>query len=256
MERDNSPCNPPIEFDFDDDFEDLTPTENTTDAEPVPEPDAPPVVIRDERTAEERTRDLFARMAPHRATLLGILSLCVEPHTASEVDAFVDELRAGDFSVFSSASLCAHLEKAGALERVMPEGADPAAPAEPRTIVVDGIEYLEAAKAPELSWVTTPVGKNVLDADDPARRMRDLFVTEARYLPIFQRILELCADEEGATVPALGEAVDDDPLVQEPRFYASYFVDLLDKCGALQWQKTWHITEVGREGLALLAEID
>lgn len=256
MERDDSPYNPPIEFDFDD-FEDLTPAEQSAvDAPVAPEPDAALFVPRDTRTAEERTHDLFTRMAPHRSTLLGILGLCVEPQTASQVNAYVDELRAGDFSVFSGSSLCSHLEKAGALERRVPEGVNPEAPAQPRTVVVDGVEYLEAQKAPEIQWVTTPVGAAVLAVDDPARRMRELFATEARYLPIFQRILELCAAEEGATVPDLGEAVDDDPLVQEPRFYALYFVDLLDKCGAIQWQQTWHITDVGREGLALLTETD
>lgn len=254
MERDDSPYNPPIEFDFDD-FDDLTPAEQqVADAPVAPAPDAAPFVVRDERTAEERTRDLFTRMAPHRATLLSILELCTEPQGAFTVYAHVDALRAGDFSVFSGASLCSHLEKAGALERIVPEDANPEAPAQLRTVVVDGVEYLEPQKAPEILWVTTPVGAAVLAADDPASRMRELFAREARYLPIFQRILELCAAEDGATVPALGDAVDDDPLVQEPRFYALYFVDLLDKCGAIQWQQTWHITDVGREGLALLAE--
>lgn len=254
MKRDDSPLNPPVEFDFDD-FDDLVSAEpQSADADAVLEPDVVQPVVRDERTAEERTRDLLARMAPHRATLLGILALCVEPQLNSQVNAYVDELREGDFSVFSGASLCSHLEKAGALERVADEGAE--APAEPRTVVVDGVEYLETQKAPDILWVTTPVGADVLAADDPMRRMHELFAAEERYLPIFKRILELCATEEGATVPALGEAVDDDPLVQEPRFYASYFIDQLDKCGAIRWQKTWHLTETGRAGLALLSETD
>ena len=137
-------------------------------------------------------------MAPRRTVLLGILAACAEPQPASAVNARVDELQENNFSVYSAANLCSLLEKAGAIERVTAEG-EPAEDIEiePQTVVVDGVEYLEAREPVEIYWHITEPGRAALEADKPLERLRALLDEDAAYAPIYQRILA-CAQQTAA----------------------------------------------------------
>ena len=212
----------------------------------------------DARTPQERIDDLFKSMAPRRKVLLGILACVSEGRKpVAEVNAEVDRLQEDNFSVYSAANLCTLLEKAGAIERVTAEG-QPAdeVETEPKTVVVDGVEYLEAAEPVEIFWRITDAGQEKLASDNPADRLRELLAKDEQYAVIYKRILTLCAAEGGATTPSINSAVDDDPLVQKPRLYAPHFVDLLEKCDALEWRKAWYTTEIGQQGLAALADVE
>ncbi len=216
------------------------------------------VAHADERTAAERIDALFESMAPRRKVLLGILAYVSDGmKPVAEVNAEVDRLQEDNYSVYSAADLCKLLEGAGAIERVTAEGT-PAdeVETEPKTVVVDGIEYIEAAEPVEIFWQITEDGQAKLDSDKPVDRMRELFERDEKYAVIYKRILTLCAAEGGATTPDINSAVDDDPLVQKPRLYAPHFVDLLEKCDALEWRKAWYTTEVGRAGLEILADVE
>ena len=113
----------------------------------------------DTRTPEERIDDLFKSMAPRRKVLLGILAFVEEPQTVTDVNAHVDKLQEDNFSVYTAANLCSLLERAGAIERVTADGT-PAdeVETEPKTVVVDGVEYLEAAEPVEVFWRITEAG--------------------------------------------------------------------------------------------------
>ena len=210
----------------------------------------------DTRTPEERIDDLFKSMAPRRKVLPGILSFVQEPQTAEAVNAHVDELQQDNFSVYTAANLCNLLERAGAIERITADG-QPADDTEnePKTVVVDGVEYLEAAEPVEVFWRITEPGQAKLDSDKPIERLRALLDEDADYAVIYKRILTLCAVEEGATTPAINGKVDNDPLVQSPRLYAPHFVDKLEQCDALEWRKAWFTTETGKQGLEMLADV-
>ncbi len=231
---------------------DIAPVGSATD-----EPVAAPAVAVDTRTPQERIDDLFKSMAPRRKVLLGILACCSgDPQPVAEVNAEVDRLQEDNFSVYSAANLCSLLEGAGAIERITADGA-PAdeVETEPKTVVVDGVEYLEAAEPVQIYWRITEAGQAKLDADNPVERLRALLDEDAAYAVIYQRILTLCSADGGATTPSINSAVDDDPLVQKPRLYAPHFVDKLEKCDALEWRKAWFTTEVGLEGLSMLADV-
>jgi hypothetical protein len=256
------------EFDFDDEFDPLQ------DTGPDPEDDdydesidyigAPeltqqrpaPVEVADTRPAKARIAELFKAMAPRRKVLLGILSFCQTPQPVATVGAEVDRLQENNFSVYTSANLCALLEKAGAMRRVTQDGADfGQVKVEPRVVEVDGVEYLEPGTPPEAYWFDTDEGRAALDADKPLERLAELFATDARYLPIYKRVLTLCARAGGQIAKELGVAVDSDPLVQKPRLYAPRFVDRLEKCDAVTWEKTWITTDIGAKGLAMLNDV-
>ena len=235
----------------DDEGGDYTAISSATDA-PAQQSEAK----TDDRTPAERIDDLFKSMAPRRKVLLGILSFVQEPQTAEAVNAHVDELQQDNFSVYTAANLCNLLERAGAIERITADG-QPADDTEnePKTVVVDGVEYLEAAEPVEVFWRITEPGQAKLDSDKPTERLRALLEEDAAYAVIYKRILTLCAAENGAATPVINGKVDNDPLVQKPRLYAPHFVDKLEQCDALEWRKAWFTTETGKQGLEMLADV-
>lgn len=235
----------------DDEGGDYTAISSATDA-PAQQSEAK----TDDRTPAERIDDLFDSMVPRRKVLLGILSFVEEPQTAEAVNARVDKLQQDNFSVYTAANLCSLLERAGAIERVTADG-QPADETEnePKTVVVDGVEYLEAAEPVEVFWRITEPGQAKLDSDKPIERLRALLDEDVDYAVIYKRILTLCAAEEGATTPAINGKVDNDPLVQSPRLYAPHFVDKLEQCDALEWRKAWFTTETGKQGLEMLVDV-
>ena len=173
------------------------------------------------------------------------------------LDAEVDRLQADNFSVYSPASLANLLERAGALARVTADGEPyPEGDPEPVLVEVDGVSYYEAGEAPEVCWLATEDGAAYAEADKPLDRLTDLLSEDAKYATIYERILGLTAQESGASMPTINEAVDNDELLKSPRLYAPHFIDKLEKCDAVEWRdKSWRITEVGRAGQRIVADL-
>lgn len=237
--------------DVDDDAEEVTEGYLGT-----PHTDDPTPVV-DTRPASERIADLFSAMAPRRRTLLGMIAFCSAPQTTDALDAEVDRLQADNFSVYSPASLANLLERAGALARVTADGEPyPEGDPEPVLVEVDGVSYYEAGEAPEVCWLATADGAAYAEADKPLDRLTDLLSEDAKYATIYERILGLTAQESGASMPTINEAVDNDELLKSPRLYAPHFIDKLEKCDAVEWRdKSWRITEVGRAGQRIVGDL-
>ena len=221
----------------------------------TPHTDTPAPTV-DDRPAEVRIAELFKSMAPRRKTLLGMIAFCATPQTTEALDGEVNRLQADNFSVYTPASLANLLERAGALARVTVDGAPyPDEDPEPQLVEVDGVAYYEAAEAPAVCWLATTEGTAFAEADKPLERLGELLAEDARYAPIYERLLALCSQEGGASMPTLNEAVDHDELLKKPRLYAPHFIDKLEKCDAVEWKGTWQITAVGREGARLVADL-
>ena len=58
-----------------------------------------------------------------------------------------------------------------------------------------------------------------------------LYETEPQYGAIFTTCLELCARDGGASLREIGDVVDDEPVLQNPKRYAMYFIDKLEHGG-------------------------
>ena len=159
--------------------------------------------------------------------------------------------------MYSPASLANLLERAGALARVTADGEPyPEGDPEPVLVEVDGVSYYEAGEAPEVCWLATADGAAYAEADKPLDRLTDLLSEDAKYATIYERILGLTAQESGASMPTINEAVDNDELLKSPRLYAPHFIDKLEKCDAVEWRdKSWRITEVGRAGQRIVADL-
>ena len=191
---------------------------------------------------------LMERMATRRNSLLGILDFCREPHAVAEVDEHVAKLQSHNASVYDGAALCAMLQQAGALE-VETDADEESESGEPQIEVVDGVEYLRPAKPAQKLWRTTEIGLAYLDNFDPKADLARLLADDAAYMDIYLRVLDMCADNGGTTTPALSAAIDKDPLVQSPRFFAQHFTERLEKAGAVEWDGAWKITDLGRSYL-------
>lgn len=211
----------------------------------------------DDRPAGVRIPELFERMQPHRQILRAILERCdAMPRPFSEVCEMIGDLSKDHRSVYSPEGFCDLLEKAGALQRVTAEGEPfPGENPEPRVVVEDGVEYLEPVELPELYYVTTDDARRAMAGDSALSKIEELFERDGGYLPVYKRILLMCAEDGGAATADLDSAIVDDPLVQSPRCYASRFVTFLESVGAVFWKSTWHITEAGLEGLEMLRDV-
>ena len=204
-----------------------------------PEANHAPEIVVDERPAAVRTAELFDRMKTRRRVLLGVLAQCAEPTEAHVLHARVEELQADQRSVFDGPAICGLLERAGAIEQVKD------AAQEPKTVVVDGVEYLEPAGEIAVRYRITEAGSAQLASYQPAARLAEALEREAYYKPIYLRILQACAEEGGKSAKELGALVDTDPLLQEPRLWAAHFFNVLGECDALDWHGTWKATDLG-----------
>lgn len=215
-------------------------------------PKAPVVYSNPDIPAPERIEKLMDAMNATARTLRLLIAFCEEPKAVDEVNDFVEKTQGDNCSVYSAATLCRLLDEAGAIERIDEEGnlANEIVD-EPTVVVVDGVEYLEPAPARPSFWRSTACGLAYVAAADPEAALQALLNENPDYLPIFKRVLELCARTDGAASPALSEAVDKDPIVQEPRRYSGFFIDRLEACDAVEWKNgAWRITELGTTVLA------
>lgn len=205
--------------------------------------------------AAERIERLFENLATRRRVMLGILAYVEEPRRADALQAKVDELQAHDKSVYNGFGFSQLLEEAGAIERVAEDGSpyDEEAEQAPDIVEIDGVRFYRPTDGKQVFWRATDEGRAYLRADNPEGRMAALFADQARYRPIYRRVLELCAGE-GCSRMALEAAVEADPLVQDPRRFCSFFTKGLEDVGALTWDGLWKTTTVGACGLALLNE--
>ena len=212
----------------------------------------------DARPAPVRIAELFERMEPHREVLQAILERCSEaPRPFDEICKMIADLSVHHRSIYTPEGLCDLLERAGALRRVTDKGEPfPEESPEPRVVVENGVEYLEPVELPELHYIATDDARQVTAGSSPVLKLEKLFEEDGHYLPVYKRILEMCSQADGAAMPALDAAIVNDPLVQEPRCYASRFVSFLETAGALRWESGWHVTHVGLEGLEMLQDVE
>lgn len=211
------------------------------------------------RPAEERTRELFGQMAIHKDALLAIIDATHAPCSMAEVARRIAASPAKKFSVYAPSTLCTMLETAGALERVTDDGTPyDTQSAQPRIETIDGEDYYVPTNAPQVCWRATTAGLAMLAEQDPSERLHNLFEKEHDLLPIHKRVLTMASEEQGATMAQLSAAVDGNPLIAEPRrFFVQHFVEGLERAGALAWHETvWKTTEIGRDALGALANVD
>lgn len=212
----------------------------------------------DTRTALDKVRDLLDSSNDQRSTFLAVIDFCRKPVPVCRVNEEIDRLRAGNHTVYSAANITSLLERAQGLEKV-DEAGNPYAQSkkgEATVVEVDGVRYAEPGKAPQVYWLSTSAGVQVLEEDDPFARLCELFDSESRVIDLYLRVLLMSSREEGATAKELTSVVDMDPLAQDPVVTAPHFSIALKKCGAIKFNRGWHVTNLGKRALREIFSID
>lgn len=227
---------------FDDDLdEDGDPEEYQ-----VPIPDADKSVVPEEipLSAEERIDKLLMGMPGQKHRILYAIQLCSTTKTLEELSIELDEAFPTQVSVYDSTQIVKLLEKAGALssskiETLSDSGSDS---------IVDDSEsgdYLTVGTPPVFEYIATEEGLDAIEKHFGEHRLVEVLTEEKQYLPLYRRILEMTSAEGGCPTTALDEAIDPDPLCVEPKRFCGYFLDKLEKVGAVKWQNAWIATDTG-----------
>lgn len=259
LEEDFDSFDPLSDFSVDEDETDIPLESGIMRPEPKEFPTAEALAQETEQMAaqppEVRIAALFDNMQPSRKLLLTVLDRCLEPQANDDVVEAIADYQRNAKSVFTPDLILHHLHRAGALERLTEEGEDyEALDLEPKTVVIDGVEYLESTTPPEIWWHTTPEGAEVVEGDRPADRLSGLIDSEPQYHAIFKTVLEYAARPEGTSEKELGNLLNNEPVLQNPRMYAQRFIGKLNECEALVWRdRRWHITDLGNEALTSLS---
>ena len=211
-----------------------------------------------QRTPRERIADLFGSMAPYRRTLLAIMAFCEKPRSVDDLESHVAELLRHRGSVFTAASFCKMLFDAGMIERVDADG-NPYSEGEAKPVEVEGEDgevYLRPAAPPPVFWVLTEEGRGVVEEDDATAQLWEIIEEQARYASVFRGILLACDEGDGATITDIVAKTRNDPVLADPPKMPQFFMDYLERNGAIEWRGAWTTTEVGKEILAMLAAAD
>ena len=215
---------------------------------PIPDADksvVPPVVPL---SPAERIEKLLAGIPGQQFRLLHAVAFCTEPKTMDEAVADLDAAYPTTTSVYSSAQVVQLLERDGALERIVDESAEDAADA--AVPAEDEGDFISVTPAAPCRYRATRAGLDAIAAHVNESLVVEKIVEDERYLPIFQRVLEMTAREGGCPTKELDQAVDGDPLCQEPRRFCGFFRGKLEETGAIEGRDSWTITELGRSVLA------
>jgi hypothetical protein len=209
---------------------------------------------KSDEPASVRINHLFERLKTRRRVMLGILAFVDEPRRSDAVQVKVDELQRYDKSVYTGYDFTMMFEEAGAIVRVEEDGSpfDETIEQVPDIIEVDGIKFYKPTDGKQVFWLITEEGQNYLDSDDPSVQLENLLQGTEPYQPLYARVLEVCAQENGQTTSYLANMLDNNPLSQNPRRYSSFFTKGLEDVGALVWEGSWKTTELGKRALEKL----
>lgn len=208
---------------------------------------SPAPETRPQPPARERIERLFADMPPFKRWLLAILDTCRTPQNADALAELVNGFESRRQCVYSAASFCTMLEGAGALRKVTEEGA-PYEEVEPQLVEVEenGRTYLRPTPPPPALWQTTPEGLEVLEEDDPLGDLLDIIGgREGQYVSVFREILGMCGGD-GSSINQIKQQVNANPVLEYPKKSAQFFMDYLDRHGAIEWDGAWKVTALGQ----------
>ena len=259
VEEMSADFNPLESLDFDDDIDDEDYVPGMLDEGPYGMPDAKNaaklklVAFDNAETATERIDTLFNQMPTLERMLIDMLELSRSPIASADMDAQVREMQKYHHSIYSPLTLCSLLERAGAIFKSDADGNSlEDLEQEPLRVEIDGVEYWRVASAPEVFWSISPEGLERYEAYKPAEMIKEVFAAEPEYRRFFLTALRTCATPGGVNLKVVDDLLVDEPELQKPRRYAMYFIDKLEKAGALKWGDTWSATEAGLEFLANL----
>lgn len=217
----------------------------------------PPIVMPDPEAAvqekpqlppRERIKALLRGMPGQEKTVLHVIDFCREERTVAQIAEEVERFGGGTVSVYSPQTICANMERAGAL--LLVDHASTAGEEEPSK---EECGYLQAVPSVDFGYKASAEALEILEEDDPAQRIAQFIDEDSRYMPVYAILLEACLADGGLTKKKVDELIDKHPLCVKPRVYSGRFVKKLEAVDALSFDGCWHTTEAGEELLRSLA---
>ena len=182
--------------------------------------------------AETRVAALLSREPGYRSVLYKIMVLCEVPRTTTELEKAVLAFPEMEVPFLSPQTLLSWLTSAGAIEQV-PSAGDPKA--------ADGTK-----------WQTTEAAKRVVEREAPRKRLRQLLAEQPKYRDIYLQVLRFCQTPRRRD--EIDELLHGNPAMEQPRVFATFFVQNLEEKGGLEWvNRRWQTTEAGK---GMLVESD
>lgn len=249
--------------DFDDDFDPLFASdedinqEDMDDDNPYDTVDYPTLrnmpedfghegVYTPQRQGDVRTAmlELLDHNPARRPVLLGIVKACEGGIATSELEPKVSAMQENNLSVYAPVTLCRMLERAGALTLEVGEGAQEAENVE------EGVEYLQITQTVDPVWTATEEGLAIYNEFMGGAQFRDIVMDrDSQYLDVYRAIMRAAADG-GRTKAQIEEITDGFPIAMKPRRFGGHFIDMLERCDALEWRDhAWRLTELGQRML-------
>lgn len=99
----------------------------------------------------------------------------------------------------------------------------------------------------EETFVSTETGLAALRRYRSVDRFASLNDQDGRYRPVFVELLQFCKSTQSKQ--AIEAKLKDNPLTYNPRVFPGFFLDRLERSGALRWDGGWKTTEAGADWL-------
>lgn len=198
-------------------------------------------------SAQNALIELLDHNPARRPVLLGIINLCREGCTSSELSEKITSMQESNLSVYSPMTLCRMLERAGALELEMPQIS------EEHEDVEAGVEYLEIKERVDPIWHATDAGLEVYEEMSNGAAFRDIVLDrDSKYIEVYAAVMR-ALDESPRTKDFIEELSDTFEVVQKPRRFGGHFIDMLERTDAIEWKNhTWRLTDLGRKMLPIV----
>ncbi len=161
-------------------------------------------------------RDRIVAEPAHKVVLYKMLSSCKEPRTFLELEA----------EVLAFPEMKVPLQTVQVLLSWL--------------LGCEGIKEIVKNEAPSL-WVTTDAGLLALEKELKEDKLEALFMNEPTYKTIYLMVLNFCKDAKSRM--EIEAHLEGQPLLENPKIYASYFIDTLETAGALVWNGSWNTTQ-------------
>lgn len=107
-----------------------------------------------------------------------------------------------------------------------------------------GIEPV-AAEEEVPAWRTTPAGRTVVRSECPGNRLARLLAQNPVYRNVSLEILRSCVAPK--TRDEIEAMLQGNPVLENPKVYASFFIEALEQAGGLEWDEKWRTTQAGKE---------
>jgi hypothetical protein len=107
-------------------------------------------------------------------------------------------------------------------------------------VACGGMKEIVRQEEPSL-WATTKEGIRAFEEEASEDKLEALFVSESAYKAIYLRVLNFC--KEAKSRMEIETHLENQPLLENPKIYANYFIETLERAGGLFWNGAWKTTQ-------------